>query len=421
MPSSSSGADRVDHAAVLPVVRLAVLRRERDQRPAVVAVREHRAAVDVDDAPVHATASISAGRCGSNASRQHVQLCASRTSAEPRRVALRERARRRRPRCSRGSPRPVPQVIATGIVRCAVEPAEHRADEARDPPVARERATPACRSAAGRSCPTGAAGRRTSFGWRRCACSIASAPRLAPIPMRALVRHALRDLGQQLARERSRRRARRRSRSRSGRRVGSAPRAAAGSAPPSSSRRGTASAPRSRAYSGPSCTTSSGASSAGRLGRRVEQHVDARDEAAAADLEAARPGPASAIESSHAGGLVLRATRRPTCRRTGRARAAGSPGRARSARRSPSRYSMPVDARRARSRAATRRRATRTAGPRRGRDDLLPEHHLAVAVVGIGQRRTRPRPRGRGAGSALLLGPVLPCADLVLPDAFLSQ
>ena len=74
-------AERLDHAAILPVVRLALLRREHDHGAAVVPVGEHGAAVELDRAPIHETASIRAGRFGSKASRQHVQVCPSRISA----------------------------------------------------------------------------------------------------------------------------------------------------------------------------------------------------------------------------------------------------------------------------------------------------------------------------------------------------
>ncbi len=75
-------AERLDHPPLLPVGGLPVLGWERDHGAAVVAVGERDAAVDLDRTPLHQeTASISAGRCGSNASRQQVQVCASRTSA----------------------------------------------------------------------------------------------------------------------------------------------------------------------------------------------------------------------------------------------------------------------------------------------------------------------------------------------------
>ena len=64
LPRVEQLADRVDHAALLPVLRLAVLGREDDDRAAVVPVGEQGSSVDLDRAAIHDTASINAGRFG---------------------------------------------------------------------------------------------------------------------------------------------------------------------------------------------------------------------------------------------------------------------------------------------------------------------------------------------------------------------
>ena len=121
-------------------------------------------------------------------------------------VALR-RALAERAVVGAGSPRPCRRSSTIGIG--ALGPvAVDAADEARDPLVARE-ARSCLSSAGGRSCPTGGRARRSVSGWRRCACSIASAPRLAPSPIRTGRGAGAR--GQHLVGERARRSAPRRS------------------------------------------------------------------------------------------------------------------------------------------------------------------------------------------------------------------
>ena len=77
---------------------------------------------------------------------------------------------------------PVPQVIVTGIRSISPRPPNTRETKRVMRREARERRTPASRSGAGRSCPTGERARSRAPGCVQCACSQARAPRLAPIP-----------------------------------------------------------------------------------------------------------------------------------------------------------------------------------------------------------------------------------------------
>src|SRR5262249_17470575 len=149
---------------------LAVLGRERHDRSAPVAVGEDGASVDLDDAPRHDTASINAGRCGSNASRQQVQVCASRTTdihAVYRWYISASATASLFARFSSADP----HVIATGIGRVTSTPRS-------TVPTKRvmRRYLGKSRSCLSKRCRKKLPDCRSSpsklFGWRTCACSI---------------------------------------------------------------------------------------------------------------------------------------------------------------------------------------------------------------------------------------------------------
>ena len=130
-------------------------------------------------------------------------------------------------------------------------------------------------------------------------------------------------------------------------------------------------------------------------------------------------GPASATESSHAGALVLgpfddrlvaeRAARAQRVRRVGQEASVD-----------PEQVLHAVDVGRARSelpRAVPPIERRPDPRPR----DFLREHDLAIAAVGVGHGELDRVLTDAGRAQRWLLGSVLPCADLVLPQALLSQ
>ena len=177
--------------------------------------------------------------------------------------------------------------------------------------------------------------------------------------------------------------------------------------------------PEYSAYSGPSCATISGASDGRRLRRRIDEDVDPRDEAAAAQLDRAnRAGIGDRREPGRR--FVLRpldhrlVAERPggaqRVRRVGDEAAVDAdqvlePVRVRPGKVEPPGAGLPLEAR-----------------PGPGPRDVLGQHDLGEAAAGDRAASTRPRPHGRVVGSGLLLlGPLCSCADFVFTDAFLSQ
>src|SRR5438876_212770 len=103
-------AERVDHPALLVLAGISLLRGEGEERPAVVAVSEEAAGAEGDPAAVHPrTCATSSRRWGSSASRQAVQLWASRTSCNGT-FSLDASARLQARFCS-----PVPHVSVVGL------------------------------------------------------------------------------------------------------------------------------------------------------------------------------------------------------------------------------------------------------------------------------------------------------------------